>query len=69
MSEIEFYVPAMHCAHCIHTIKMELHELSGVRAVEADLSSKKVRVQYEAPATPESIEKVLVEINYPPQKA
>ncbi|WP_299028248.1 heavy-metal-associated domain-containing protein [uncultured Thermanaerothrix sp.] len=68
MSEVEFYVPAIHCAHCIHTIKMELQELNGVRSVEADLSSKKVRVQFEAPATLEGIERLLVEINYPPQR-
>lgn len=67
MSEVEFFVPAMHCAHCVHTIKMELRELDGVQAVEVDLTNKKVRVKYEAPASPESVAKLLEEINYPPQ--
>lgn len=68
MSEVEFFVPAIHCAHCVHTIKMELGEMDGVQAVEADLTSKKVRVKFEAPASTESIAKLLEEINYPPQK-
>ncbi|MDT8896804.1 MAG: heavy-metal-associated domain-containing protein [Thermanaerothrix sp.] len=68
MAEVEFFVPAIHCAHCVHTIKMELQELNGVQGVEADVTSKKVRVKYEAPASPESIAKLLEEINYPPQR-
>jgi len=68
MTEVTFYIPAIHCAHCIHTIKMELSELSGVKKVEGDLSTKKVKVAFEAPATVEAIEQLLTEINYPPQK-
>jgi copper chaperone len=68
MTEVTFHVPAIHCAHCIHTIKMELSELSGVKKVEADLSTKMVKVAFEAPATVEMIEQLLTEINYPPQQ-
>ncbi|MBN1316075.1 MAG: heavy-metal-associated domain-containing protein [Anaerolineales bacterium] len=66
MSSKSFTVPAIHCGHCTHTIKMELSELPGVKRVEADILSKEVIVEWDAPATWEQIEKTLVEINYPP---
>lgn len=68
MSDIKLFVPAISCGHCVHTIKMELSELAGVTKVEGDPATKEITVSYEAPATPEAIEKLLVEINYPPQK-
>jgi copper chaperone CopZ len=51
--------------HCIHTIKTELAELGGVNSVDADQETKKVTIIYEEPATPEKIESLLAEINYP----
>lgn len=68
MSDIKFIVPAISCGHCVHTIKMELSELAGVKKVEGDPATKEINVSYEFPATPEAIEKLLVDINYPPQK-
>lgn len=58
-------VPAIHCNHCVHTIEMELGELEGVRHVKADAKDKTVAVEYEAPATLETITGKLAEINYP----
>jgi copper chaperone CopZ len=54
--------------HCVNTIKTEMVELDGVRTVDVDLQSKKVTITYEDPATPEKIENLLTEINFPPQK-
>lgn len=68
MSNITYHVPSIHCGHCVHTIKMELSDLEGVRNVQADLSSKQVSVEFAPPATPEKIEQLLMEINYPPVK-
>lgn len=68
MTEIKLKIPAISCGHCVHTIKMELGELDGVKKVEGDPASKEISVQFEAPATLEAIEALLVEINYPPQK-
>ena len=68
MEKIEYSVPAIMCSHCIHTIKMELSDLEGVQAVDADLDSKKVRVSYDAPASPAKIEELMAEINYPVAK-
>jgi copper chaperone len=63
-----YSVPGIHCINCVNTIKRELSELAGVRAIEADLPSKKVTVMYEDPATPEKIENLLEEINFPVHK-
>ena len=68
MNTISYTVPAISCNHCVHTIKTEVSELSGVLSIEADLNSKKVQISFEDPATPEKIEALLAEINYPVAK-
>ncbi len=66
MDSKTFAVPNIHCGHCIHTIKMEVGELPGVKRVEADVTSRHVTVEWQAPATWDQIKTTLVEINYPP---
>ncbi|NMC84926.1 MAG: heavy-metal-associated domain-containing protein [Anaerolineaceae bacterium] len=68
MQTVTYEVPGIHCNHCVHTIKMELSEMDGVQAVDANAESKKVTVEFDAPASPEKIESLLAEINYPVQK-
>jgi copper chaperone len=68
MNTITYNVPNINCNHCVHTIKMELSELIGVKSVEADPSTKKVKIEFELPATAENIEKALESINYPVKK-
>jgi copper chaperone len=68
MSKVEFFVPNISCGHCVHTIKMEVGEVAGVRSVEASQETKKVVIEFDPPATEEQIESVLIEINYPPQR-
>jgi len=68
MSTITYKVPAISCNHCVHTIKTELSELLGVKAVTADAVSKQVTITFEAPATPNEMEKLLAEIDYPVAK-
>ncbi len=65
MSTVTYKIPNIDCGHCIHTIQSELSELDGVKKVSAVLETKEVTVEYEAPATPESIQALLAEINYP----
>lgn len=65
MKTVTYNVPAMHCGHCVHTVKMELSELEGVQSVEADLASKQVVVNFSEPASDEKIKDLLAEINYP----
>lgn len=59
-------VPNISCGHCTHTIESELADVAGVQSVKADEESKKVTVDFEAPATWEKIVATLEEINYPP---
>ena len=66
MQSKTFVVPNISCAHCTHTIEMEVGDLAGVASVEASLDSKRVTVSWDDPASWEQIESLLREINYPP---
>lgn len=68
MTTIKYSVPGINCNHCVHTIQSELSELEGVKKVTADAGTKEVVVDYDVPATSESIESLLAEINYPVNK-
>lgn len=68
MNTVTYTIPNISCQHCIHTIKSEVTELSGVLSVQGDVTTKQVAITYEEPATNEKIEKLLTEIEYPPQK-
>lgn len=65
MTTITYSVPNISCGHCVHTIQTELAELTGVTRVTAVADTRQVTVDYEPPATPESIKALLAEINYP----
>ncbi len=39
-----YSVPGMHCGHCKAAVTEELEAVSGVRAVDVDLESKRVVV-------------------------
>jgi len=47
---------------------MEVGEIPGVQSVEGDPQTKQITIVYQAPATPEQIEQLLTEINYPPTR-
>jgi len=59
-------VPNISCGHCVKTIEMELGELSGITSVSANADSKQVSVEWNEPATWESIESLMKEIDFPP---
>jgi copper chaperone CopZ len=65
MNTVAWFVPAISCPHCTHTVEMEVGELPGVQSVKADVGSKEVTVTFAAPATEESIKALLAEINFP----
>lgn len=65
MTTKTFTAPNISCGHCTHTIKMELGELPGVKSVDAEIASRQVTVEWDAPATWDLIRATLVEINYP----
>ena len=64
MSQITLNIANMHCDHCVHTIQNELSEMDGVKNAVASLETKSVTLQYEPPATIESIKALLESINY-----
>lgn len=65
MTTVTYSIPNISCQHCVHTIKSEVSELTGVVSVEADVATKKVVISFEAPATEEKIKALLKSINYP----
>jgi copper chaperone len=65
MTTVTYSVPAMHCDHCTHTIEMEVGEMQGVQTVRADLTTKKVQITFDVPASEQGIKTLLAEINYP----
>ena len=65
MESKTFTVPNISCGHCVHTVKMELGDLAGVREVNADEGTKMVTVSWGSPATWDQIQSTLIEINYP----
>jgi len=66
MTSKTFVVPNISCGHCVHTIKMEVSDLQGVKSVTADEESRRVTVEWEEPASWDQISTLLQEINYPP---
>lgn len=66
MATKTFTVPNISCSHCTRTIEMEVGELAGVQSVQADEATKQVTVTFDDPASWESIQALLVEIEYPP---
>lgn len=65
MTTVTYTVSAMHCDNCTRTIELEVGELQGVQSVKADLSTKKVQIAFDTPASEQTIKALLAEINYP----
>ncbi len=66
MEKKTFTVPAIGCDGCVRTIQNEVSEVSGVKAVVANVDSKLVTVEWDSPASWDSIKARLVEIEYAP---
>ncbi len=65
MESKTFHIPSISCGHCVNSIKNELEELDGVLKVAGDPDKKEINVEWESPATAETIRETLAEINYP----
>jgi copper chaperone CopZ len=59
-----YAVPAISCGHCVATIERELKDVTGVKAVKADLN-KTVVVEVDDPSRWTVVEATLEEIGYP----
>lgn len=66
MTTVTYSIPNISCKHCVHTIKMEVGDLEGVKAVDADAATRQATITFETPASEEQIKALLTEINYPP---
>jgi len=64
-----FQVPAIGCDGCVRTISSEVSEIQGVKQVQGNVDTKIVTVQWESPATWNTIEAKLIEIEYPPAQS
>jgi copper ion binding protein len=65
MEKKTFSIPSISCGHCINAIKTELTDLEGVSKVEGNIENKSVNVEWDSPATEQTIKNKLTEINYP----
>jgi len=62
-------IPSISCRHCVMTIKNELLGIEGVQSVEGAPETKMITVTWTSPATWETIERVLRDIDYAPSEA
>ncbi|MFH1983089.1 MAG: heavy-metal-associated domain-containing protein [Pseudomonadota bacterium] len=62
-----FSIPNISCGHCTRSIENELSEVAGVSRVSGSPAQKTVTVEWDAPASEETIRATLKEINYPAQ--
>jgi copper chaperone CopZ len=65
MKTVTYTIPNISCDHCVHTIKMELSDLEGVKTVEATKDPRQATITFTDPATETQIKSLLEEINYP----
>ncbi len=66
MTTKSFEVPNISCAGCVQAIKIELSDMPGVASVSGDPASRRIKVDFEAPATWDGVVAALKEIEYPP---
>jgi copper chaperone len=64
MTTVTYSIPNISCHHCVHTIKSEVSELTGVTFVDATVDTKQATITFDAPAE-DQIKALLAEINYP----
>ncbi len=65
MEQKTFTVPNIGCNGCVKSIVGELTQMTGVKKVTGDVASKQVTVEWDNPATWDSIRAALAAIDYP----
>lgn len=65
MNTVTYSVPNISCGHCVHTIQTELSDVEGVKTVHADVTTRKVEIVFDTPASEEKIKALLALIDYP----
>lgn len=64
MTEATYTVEGMTCAHCVGAVREEVGELAGVREVDVDLESGRIKVTSEAPLTADAVAAAVTEAGY-----
>ena len=62
LQERVFSVPAMTCRHCVRAISAQVRDVDGVVALEADTTSRTIRVQ--GVADPEAVLSAIAAAGY-----
>jgi copper chaperone len=65
MEKKTFTISNISCGHCVMAIKNELGEMTGILSVDGNIDAKTITVEWEAPASMDTIKTKLKEINYP----
>jgi len=65
MEKQTFSVPNIACSHCVMSVKNGLEQIDGVKSINSDRAAKTVTVQWEAPASAETIKAKLSDLGYP----
>jgi copper ion binding protein len=59
-----YTVSGMTCGHCVSSVKEEVSEIVGVRAVEVDLASGSLTVTSEQPLDVEAVRQAVTDAGY-----
>ncbi len=62
LQETVFSVPAMTCRHCVRAISAQVRDVSGVVVLEADTTTRSIRVQ--GPADPDAVRSAIAAAGY-----
>ncbi len=65
MKQVKYKIPNISCGHCVKTIQVEVSSLPGVNGVWANKETKVVEIEFEPPASEETIKSLLENINFP----
>ncbi len=60
--ETVFSVPAMTCRHCVRAVSAQVRDVTGVVALEADVTTRTMRVQ--GPAEPDAVRSAVAAAGY-----
>lgn len=69
MEKKTFKVPNMTCNGCVSTVRGELETIAGVEVLDINKPAQLVTVQWNQPASWETIEQALTAIEYAPTEA
>jgi len=69
MESKTFQVLNMTCNGCVNTVRTEVEGVSGVVNVDINKPSQLVTVEWQAPATWDTIKDALTDIDYAPTEA